>query len=50
MFLVTNLTLDNTDQLLDYGWRVPVLISIVLVAAGLYVRLRIEETPVFRAA
>ena len=50
-FLVTDLTLGNTDQsFLDYGWRVPFLISIVLVGAGLYVRLRIEETPVFRAA
>lgn len=50
-FLVTGLTLGNTDQsFLDYGWRIPFLLSIVLVAAGLYVRLRIEETPVFRAA
>jgi MFS family permease len=50
-FLVTDLILGNTDlSFLDYGWRVPFLISIVLVAAGLYVRLRIEETPVFRAA
>lgn len=50
-FLVTDLTLGSTDQaFLDYGWRIPFLTSIVLVAAGLYVRLRIEETPVFRAA
>ncbi len=50
-FLVTGLTLGNTDQsFLDYGWRVPFLISIVLVAAGLYVRLKFEETPVFRDA
>ncbi len=49
-FLLTSLTLGNDQAFLDYGWRVPFLISIVLVAAGLYVRLRIEETPVFRAA
>jgi MFS family permease len=50
-FLVTDLTLGSTDQaFVDYGWRIPFLTSIVLVAAGLYVRLRIEETPVFRAA
>lgn len=30
-------------------WRVPFLASIVLVGVGLYVRLRVEETPVFRA-
>jgi MFS family permease len=50
-FLVTSLILGTADQsFLDYGWRVPFLISIVLVGAGLYVRLRIEETLVFRAA
>lgn len=50
-FLVTGLTLGNTDQtFLDYGWRVPFLISIVLLVAGLYVRLKIAETPVFRQA
>lgn len=50
-FLVTSLTLGNTDQsFLDYGWHIPFLIRIVLVGAGLYVRLKIEETPVFRAA
>lgn len=48
-FLITGLTLGNTDQtFLDYGWRVPFLISAVLLGAGLYVRWRIEETPVFR--
>jgi MFS family permease len=50
-FLVTGLTLGNSDQaFLDFSWRIPFLISILLVAVGLYVRLKIEETPVFRAA
>lgn len=31
----------------DWGWRVPFLLSVVLVGVGLYVRLRIEETPAF---
>ncbi|MGI5158441.1 MFS transporter [Microbispora sp. CA-102843] len=35
---------------LSWGWRVPFLISIVLLAVGLFVRLRVEETPVFEAA
>jgi MFS family permease len=49
-FLVIGLTLGNTDQsFLDFGWRIPFLISILLVAVGLYVRLKIEETPVFQA-
>jgi metabolite-proton symporter len=50
-FLIIGLTLGNTDRsFLDYGWRIPFLVSIVLVGVGLYVRLRIEETPVFREA
>jgi metabolite-proton symporter len=32
---------------LTWGWRVPFALSIVLVAIGLYIRLRIMETPVF---
>ena len=34
---------------LTWGWRVPFALSIVLVAIGLYIRLRIMETPVFRS-
>src|SRR5437763_6265957 len=34
-------------QFLTWGWRVPFLFSIVLVALGLYIRLGISETPVF---
>src|SRR5438105_4489207 len=36
------------DQFLTWGWRVPFLFSIVLIAVGLYIRLGILETPVFR--
>jgi metabolite-proton symporter len=36
------------DQFLTWGWRVPFLLSIVLIAVGLYIRLGILETPVFR--
>jgi metabolite-proton symporter len=32
---------------LSWGWRIPFALSIVLVAIGLYIRLRIMETPVF---
>ena len=35
------------DQFLSWGWRVPFLLSIVLVAIGLVIRLRILETPAF---
>ena len=35
------------DQFLVWGWRIPFLISIVMVAIGLWIRLGILETPVF---
>jgi len=35
------------NQFLTWGWRVPFLFSIVLIAVGLYIRLGILETPVF---
>jgi metabolite-proton symporter len=38
------------QQFRDWGWRVPFIVSAVLVALGLYVRLRIAETPAFKAA
>jgi metabolite-proton symporter len=37
-------------QFFAFGWRLPFLASAVLVFLGLYVRLTITETPVFRAA
>ena len=38
----------SEEAFLSWGWRVPFLLSIVLLAVGMYVRLRIEETPVFQ--
>ena len=34
----------------SWGWRIPFLLSAVLVLVGLWVRLRIEESPLFRQA
>ena len=34
-------------QFVTWGWRIPFLLSIVLVGIGLYIRLGIQETPVF---
>lgn len=36
------------EQFLAWGWRIPFLISIALVAIGLFIRLKILETPAFR--
>ena len=41
-------TLLPKEDLLAWGWRIPFLLSAVLVAFGLYIRLKIAETPVFR--
>ena len=35
------------EQFLTWGWRVPFLLSLLLVGVGLYIRLGIFETPVF---
>ena len=35
------------DHFLEWGWRLPFLLSILLVAVGLYIRIGILETPVF---
>lgn len=35
------------SNFLTWGWRVPFILSIVLVAIGLYIRLNILETPLF---
>jgi len=42
--LVSNLP---NDQFLSWGWRIPFLLSVVLIAIGLFIRLRVIESPVF---
>ncbi|MFH8974811.1 glycine betaine/L-proline transporter ProP [Streptomyces sp. NPDC017890] len=47
--LVTVLNLMLTDgQMLDWGWRVPFLIAGPLGLIGLYMRLKLEESPAFQ--
>ena len=36
------------DQFLDWGWRVPFWLSILMVGIGLYIRIGLLETPVFQ--
>lgn len=38
------------DQFLSWGWRIPFLLSVVLIAIGLFIRLRVIESPVFESA
>ncbi|MCW2132386.1 MFS transporter [Arthrobacter sp. VKM Ac-2550] len=46
-FLLVAANLSEAD-LLSWGWRVPFLLSAVLVGVGIYIRLNIEETPSFQ--
>lgn len=55
LFLILVTAFDYTNGDMDnafmaWGWRIPFLASAIMVAVGLYVRLRLEETPVFQAA
>ena len=45
---VKALGLLGDDALVAGGWRIPFLASIVLVAVGLFIRLRIAEPPAFK--
>ncbi|WIM90292.1 MFS transporter [Candidatus Mycobacterium wuenschmannii] len=47
-FLGVNVSIgEGSWAFLQWGWRIPFLISAVLIGIALYVRLRIDETPVF---
>jgi MFS family permease len=47
LFLILGLLLTSED-FLAWGWRLPFLASAILVGVGLWVRLRIGETPAFQ--
>lgn len=49
IFLILTETMSN-EQFLNFGWRIPFILSVLLVAVGLYVRLKITETPQFQKA
>jgi metabolite-proton symporter len=47
-FLGVNFSIgENSPAFMQWGWRLPFLISAALIGIALYVRLNIEETPVF---
>jgi metabolite-proton symporter len=37
----------SEDQFLSWGWRLPFVLSVVLIAVGLFIRLTLLETPAF---
>jgi MFS family permease len=49
-FLAVNETMgESSPAFLQWGWRLPFLVSAALIVIALYVRLNIDETPVFAA-
>ncbi|ATY12699.1 MFS transporter [Amycolatopsis sp. AA4] len=46
VFFLVNSSL-SPDDFRSWGWRIPFLVSLVLVGVGLVIRLRVEESPVF---
>lgn len=49
VFILLSVTLSDA-QFFAWGWRIPFLASALLVFVGLYVRLKISETPAFEQA
>lgn len=43
-------SVQSDAQFIAWGWRVPFLLSAVLVGVGLWIRLSVDESPVFKAA
>ncbi|MDN5978484.1 MAG: MFS transporter, partial [Acidipropionibacterium jensenii] len=55
LFLTVSMNYDSTSAttnhtFLVWGWRLPFLFSSVIVALGLYVRFKLEETPAFQVS
>lgn len=46
-FLILGATMSN-ENFLQWGWRIPFIASAVLVFLGLYIRLKLHETPAFQ--
>lgn len=49
VFLLLTETMTD-EQFFSYGWRIPFVASAILVALGLFIRLKISETPEFQRA
>lgn len=47
-FIVSLMTLFSEEDFLSWGWRIPFLLSSVLVLLGLWIRKDIDETPEFK--
>src|SRR5213596_2622442 len=48
VIIVTRETL-GTEAFTAWGWRIPFLLSLLMVAIAIYIRLKLQETPIFQA-
>jgi MFS family permease len=46
LFLITSVL--TAEQFSSFGWRIPFVISVLLVILGVYIRFKVDETPVFQ--
>jgi MFS family permease len=46
-FLIVSGSLSE-EQFMSWGWRIPFLLSVVLIGLSLYVQLHLEDTPAFK--
>jgi MFS transporter, MHS family, shikimate and dehydroshikimate transport protein len=47
VFLASNAAMSS-EQFKAFGWRIPFLLSVILVLVGIYVRLKVSESPIFK--
>src|SRR5881409_4111225 len=47
--IATTRTWMGTEAFSRWGWRIPFLLSLVMVAIAIYIRLQLQETPIFQA-
>jgi MFS family permease len=48
-FIATITYLLTPDDFQSWGWRIPFLVSVAVAGFGLWIRLRVKETPIFAA-
>ncbi|MCG2621422.1 MHS family MFS transporter [Arthrobacter sp. I2-34] len=48
-FVVSGVSAATGDQFLVWGWRIPFILSAVLILIGMLIRLKVAESPVFKA-
>ena len=39
----------SPDDFKSWGWRIPFLISLILLGFSVYIRLKLQESPIFKA-